>query len=200
MRCPFCSADKDCLKVIDSRTCEGGRAVRRRRCCQTCRKRFTTYERVETNLRMHVVKRDGSRVPWERGKIIAGLERACYKRPVEADQIQKLVEDVEEEVYRRFDKEVPSSEIGRLVIDRLRWLDQVAYVRFASVYRRFRTLEELVAEAQTIIAAKRLESPGQGTLFVEPVPAASEPPPAKRRGRSKGARAAAGAGSPALET
>jgi hypothetical protein len=97
-----------------------------------------------------------------------GLERACYKRPVEATQLQQIVDDVEDEIFRGHDKEVPSSVIGRLVTDKLRRLDQVAYVRFASVYRQFKTLEDLVQEAQTVIDAQRYEVPGQGRLFVEP--------------------------------
>src|SRR6267378_2069139 len=108
MRCPFCNAEKESLKVIDSRTCEGGRAIRRRRECLACEKRFTTYERIEEQVRLTVVKKDGSRVPWERGKILVGLERACYKRPVEAETLQGAVDEVEEEIFKTFDKEVPS--------------------------------------------------------------------------------------------
>jgi transcriptional repressor NrdR len=171
MRCPYCDADKDKLKVIDSRACEGGRSIRRRRQCLQCDKRFTTYERVEENIRLIVVKKDGTRVPFDRGKIVQGLERACYKRPVKIEDIHRLVDEVEEEIQRGYDKEVPSAVIGELVTDRLRRLDQVAYVRFASVYREFKTLEELVAEAHAVIDAQRYDSPGQGRLFVEtPVP------------------------------
>ena len=167
MRCPFCDADKESLKVIDSRTCEGGRAVRRRRQCLQCNKRFTTYERIEENVRISVIKKDGSRIPWDRNKILIGLERACYKRPVVAADIQRIVDEVEEEVFKTHDKEVPSSAIGQLVTERLRRLDQVAYVRFASVYKRFKTLEELVDEAKAVIAAKQFEDPTQGRLFLE---------------------------------
>ena len=95
MRCPFCNADKDHLKVIDSRTGEGGRAIRRRRRCLNCKKRFTTYERIEENIRLTVVKKDGSRVPFDRQKLLTGLERACYKRPVKLDQLQQIVDEVE---------------------------------------------------------------------------------------------------------
>jgi len=172
MRCPFCNADKDHLKVIDSRTGEGGRAIRRRRRCLNCKKRFTTYERIEENVRLTVVKKDGTRVPFDRQKLLTGLERACYKRPVKLDQLQQIVDEVEEEVHRGFDKEVPSQRIGELVIDRLRRLDQVAYVRFASVYRRFKTLDDLVQEAQAVLDAKRFEDPSQGRLFLE-----TSPPP-----------------------
>jgi len=170
MRCPFCNADKDHLKVIDSRTGEGGRAIRRRRRCLNCKKRFTTYERIEENIRLTVVKKDGTRVPFDRQKLLTGLERACYKRPVKLDQLQQIVDEVEEEVHRGFDKEVPSQRIGELVIERLRRLDQVAYVRFASVYRRFKTLDDLVQEAQAVLDAKRFEDPTQGRLFLETPP------------------------------
>src|SRR5213078_1750473 len=105
MRCPYCEAEKESLKVIDSRTCEGGKAIRRRRECLKCKKRFTTYERIEEQMRLTVVKKDGSRVPWERAKILEGLERACYKRPVEAEALQHAIEEVEEEIFKAFDKE-----------------------------------------------------------------------------------------------
>ena len=115
-----------------------------------------------------MVKKDGSRVPWDRAKMLQGLERACYKRPVQAGDLQAAVEEVEDEIFKAFDKEVPSSEIGRLVTEKLRRIDQVAYVRFASVYRQFKTLEELVNEAQAVIDARHFDLPGQGRLFVEP--------------------------------
>ena len=174
MRCPFCDADKDHLKVIDSRTGEGGRAIRRRRRCLNCKKRFTTYERIEENVRLTVIKKDGTRVPFDRQKVLTGLERACYKRPVKLEQLQRIVEEVEEEVHRNYDKEVPSPVIGELVTERLRRLDQVAYVRFASVYKRFKTLDDLVQEAQAVLDAKRFEDPSQGRLFIEPP--ATQPP------------------------
>jgi transcriptional repressor NrdR len=167
MRCPFCDAEKDSLKVIDSRSCEGGRAIRRRRQCVKCSKRFTTYERVETNLRLTVIKRDGSRVPWDRNKILNGLERACFKRPIKLEELHRIVDEVEEEVHKAHDKEVPTSAIGELVTEKLRRLDQVAYVRFASVYRRFKTLEDLVQEARAVIDAQHYDVPGQGRLFKE---------------------------------
>jgi transcriptional repressor NrdR len=167
MRCPFCHADKESLKVIDSRTCDGGRSIRRRRECSNCTKRFTTYERIEENIRLTVVKRDGSRVPWDRNKIITGLERACFKRPVPEGEIMRLADEVEEEIFKSHDREVSTNAIGQLVVDKLRRLDQVAYVRFASVYRQFKTLEELVEEARAVLDAKRFEDPSQGRLFVE---------------------------------
>lgn len=168
MRCPYCEADKESLKVIDSRACEDGRAIRRRRRCTRCKRRFTTYERIEDPARIIVVKKDGRRVPWDRGKILRGLERACFKRAVPQSELTRIVEEVEEEVFKEGDREVPSQEIGELVIERLRRLDQVAYVRFASVYRQFRTLEEMVDVAKSVLDAKRFEEdPKQGRLFVE---------------------------------
>jgi len=167
MRCPFCNADKDKSTVMDGRTCEGGRAIRRRRECLHCNKRFTTYERIEEPIRLMVIKRDGRRVPWDRQKLLSGLERACFKRPVPDAEMLRIVDEVEEEIYRTHDREVQSSLIGELVTDKLKRVDQVAYVRFASVYKRFKTLEELVDEARAVIDAKRFEDPEQGRLFVE---------------------------------
>lgn len=166
MQCPFCEAEKERLKVIDSRTCEGGKAIRRRRLCLQCGKRFTTYEKIEQNIRLSVVKKDGRRMPWDQKKIYLGLERACFKRPVAQGDIQRIVDEVEEEIFKTFDREVPSGAVGRLVTDRLRRVDQVSYVRFASVYKQFKTLEELVDEAKAVIDARRFEDPSQGQLFV----------------------------------
>src|SRR3954447_6050717 len=168
MRCPFCHAEKESLKVIDSRTCDGGRSIRRRRECMNCSKRFTTYERIEENIRLTVVKRDGRRVPWDRNKIVTGLERSCFKRPVPESELLRVADEVEDEVFKAHDREVLSTFIGQLVSDKLRRLDQVAYVRFASVYRQFRTLEELVDEAKAVLDAQRFEDPSQGRLFIEP--------------------------------
>jgi transcriptional repressor NrdR len=204
MRCPFCDADKESLKVIDSRACEGGRAIRRRRECENCSKRFTTYERIEQQVKLTVVKKDGRRVPWDRSSILSGLERACFKRPVPESELTRIVDEVEEEVFATFDREVPTSAIGQLVIDHLRRVDQVAYVRFASVYRQFKTLEDLVAEARAVLDARRYEDPGQGRLFIDdsaahpgnggnghestaPAPAAQPPTPAPRKRRGKAA-------------
>ena len=169
MRCPFCDADKDQLKVIDSRSCDGGTAIRRRRECVNCAKRFTTYEKIERPVRLMVVKKDGRRVPWDKAKILTGLERACFKRPVPEAEIIRIADEVEDEVFNAHDREVHTDVIGRLVTDRLRRVDQVAYVRFASVYKQFKTLEELVDEARAVIDARRYDDPpGQGRLFVEP--------------------------------
>ena len=125
MRCPFCNADKEKLKVIDSRTCEGGRAIRRRRECTDCTKRFTTYERIEQPIRLMVVKKDGRRVPWDKAKILAGLERACFKRPVPETELLRIADEVEDEVFNAHDREVQTAVIGQLVTDRLRRVDQV---------------------------------------------------------------------------
>jgi transcriptional repressor NrdR len=167
MRCPFCDAEKESLKVIDSRACEGGRAIRRRRACEHCSKRFTTYERIEQHAKLFVVKKDGRRVPWDRARILSGLERACFKRPVPESELIRITDEVEDEIFANFDREVPTDAIGQLVIDHLRRMDQVAYVRFASVYRQFKTLEELVTEARAVLDARRYEVPGQGRLFID---------------------------------
>jgi transcriptional repressor NrdR len=195
MRCPFCDADKESLKVIDSRACEGGRAIRRRRECENCSKRFTTYERIEQQIKLTVIKKDGRRVPWDRANIVNGLERACFKRPVPESELLRIVDEVEESVFATFDREVPTSAIGQLVIGHLRRVDQVAYVRFASVYRQFRTLEELVDEARAVLDARRFEDPGQGRLFIEAAqrnggnghetPAKNKDESTKRRGKIK---------------
>jgi transcriptional repressor NrdR len=173
MRCPFCEAEKESLKVIDSRTCDSGKAIRRRRQCLACKKRFTTYEKVEQNIRLSVIKKDGRRTPWDQKKVYSGLERACFKRPVGPDELQKIVEEVEEEIFKTFDREVQSGVVGRLVTERLRRVDQVAYVRFASVYKQFKTLEELVDEAKAVIEARRYDDPSQGVFWEAPKPAAA---------------------------
>src|ERR1700710_313540 len=115
MRCPFCDAEKESLKVIDSRACDGGRALRRRRECLKCTKRFTTYEKIEEPVRVMVVKKDGRRLPWDRNKILRGLERACFKRPVPEGDLVRIMDEVEEEIFRTHDREVQSSLIGQLV-------------------------------------------------------------------------------------
>lgn len=166
MQCPFCEAEKERLKVIDSRTCEGGKAIRRRRQCLQCGKRFTTYEKIEPNVRLSVVK-DGRRMPWDQKRVYQGLERACFKRPVPESDLQRIVDEVEEEIFKTYDREVPTEAVGRLVMGRIRRVDQVAYVRFASVYKQFKTLEDLVEEAKAVIEARQFEDPSQGVLFVD---------------------------------
>jgi transcriptional repressor NrdR len=189
MRCPFCQSEKSELKVIDSRTADAGRSIRRRRECLHCHKRFTTYERVEDPVRLTVIKKDGQRVPWSREKLLQGLERACFKRPVPEIELHRIVDEVEEEARRQHDREVPSGFIGEQVIERLRRVDKVAYVRFASVYRKFQTLEELVSEAQAVLDLRRFEDPTQGKLFIEEKARIAPPAPAPpANGRKRGRR------------
>jgi transcriptional repressor NrdR len=163
MKCPYCDANKD--KVIDSRASEGGAAIRRRRECLACGKRFTTYEHIEEKPRLTVIKKDGTRVPYDRQKVLGGLRSACYKRPISAEQINQAVDEVEEVIFRRFDREVAALEIGRTLAERLKQLDQVAYVRFASVYKQFRDLDDLLEEVRDVIESSDNAPPGQGMLF-----------------------------------
>lgn len=149
LRCPFCMEDDD--KVIDSRSSDAGRTIRRRRQCLSCERRFTTYEKTNDGFKLTVIKRDQSRVPYERDKIIGGLEKACYKRPVPAAYIQKIADKAEENIFKRFDKEVPSTEIGEQVMRYLRAVDKIAYIRFASIYRNFGSALELIEEVQRAI-------------------------------------------------
>ena len=148
MRCPFCKRDDS--KVLDSRESAEGTVTRRRRECLGCHKRFTTYERVEELMPL-VVKKDGRREPYDREKLISGLQKAVEKRPVSMDQLEALVAEVEARVLERGEKEVPSSLLGEEVMRRLRTLDQVAYVRFASVYRSFRDIEEFMDELKGLL-------------------------------------------------
>ena len=141
MKCPYCQQDND--KVIDSRSSQDGYAIRRRRQCLACERRWTTYERLEESP-LKVVKKDGSRSPFERSKIRRGLARACEKRPISDEQIDAIICEVEDDIYRNCGREVPSEYIGEQVIERLRKLDQVAYVRFASVYREFKDVSDFV--------------------------------------------------------
>jgi len=175
--------------VIDSRACDGGRAIRRRRECLKCTKRFTTYEKIEEPVRVMVVKKDGRRLPWDRNKILRGLERACFKRPVPEEELVRIADEVEEEIFRTHDREVQSSLVGQMVIDRLRRVDQVSYVRFASVYRQFKTVEEMIDDAKAVIDAKRFEDPTQGILFVDDLkntkPAVNGESKAPKAGRPK---------------
>lgn len=149
VRCPFCKEDED--KVVDSRSSDAGRVIRRRRQCLACKRRFTTYERTGESFRLHVVKKDKTRVPYEREKVIAGLQKACYKRPVPAERIQQIADRTEEEIFRHYDKEVTSAFIGDCVMKHLRDVDKVAYIRFASVYRDFQDAGELIDEVSRAI-------------------------------------------------
>ena len=175
MRCPYCHDNDD--RVIDSRATDGGKAIRRRRQCNACNERFTTYEHVETSTRLSVVKKDGSRVPYRREKMLEGIQAACYKRPVPIERLTEIVAEVEEELFRRGPREVESLEIGRMLVERLKRLDQVAYLRFASVYMQFKNVDDLIDEAH---AVKRTGQQGkeskQATLFSVPVPEASNEP------------------------
>lgn len=148
MKCPFCHTDND--KVLDTRTSEDGFVVRRRRACNSCGKRFTTYERIETTC-VKVVKRDGSRVPFDREKLRTGLEHACWKRPVSEAQLSTLMAEVESQIDQTFDTEVESRFIGELLMQLLRELDQVAYVRFASVYRQFQDARDFANELKPML-------------------------------------------------
>lgn len=152
MRCPFCGQPDS--KVIDSRASDEGSAIRRRRECLGCEKRFTTYERIE-EIPLVVVKKDGKRQPYNREKLLNGLLKACEKRPVPFDALEHFADRVEKELRNRMDQEVPSAEIGELVMDGLREIDEVAYVRFASVYRQFTDVDKFMQELQTIIRQKK---------------------------------------------
>ncbi len=162
MICPFCNATDD--KVIDSRASEGGRVIRRRRQCLKCGRRFTTYERAEQTNRLTVVKRDGSRVPFDPERVLAGIVAACGKRPVPDAVKRRIVDEVEEELTRDFDREVASSVVGERVMARLREIDPVAYIRFASEHLRIETIQELKAELDDLAARPR-SSPDQQPLF-----------------------------------
>jgi transcriptional repressor NrdR len=141
VQCPYCNADND--KVIDSRSSEAGKVIRRRRECLACSRRFTTYERVEQTARLMVIKRDGRRMPFDRDAILRGIHAACGKRKVPADAQQRVVDEIEEELHREYDREVSAEVIGQRVMAKLRDLDEVAYVRFASEYMKFRSVEEI---------------------------------------------------------
>jgi len=149
MKCPYCQADND--RVIDSRASEDGFATRRRRECLGCKRRYTTYERVERTT-MKVVKKDGARVPFDRNKLKLGLEKACWKRPISDAKLEAIVSDVENNIEANFDSEVESRYVGELVMQQLRELDQVAYVRFASVYRQFEDVQDFVEELKPMLA------------------------------------------------
>ena len=164
MQCPFCKEQRN-DKVIDSRATEGGTVIRRRRECLACKRRYTTYERIEETNRLLVVKKDGSRVPYEREKILSGIRRACWKRPVPVESIEQIVDEVEEEVFRDFDREVPSSHLGNAVADRLRRVDKIAYLRFASLYHEFQVVDDFIQEAKNILDRDKTDVDGQQELF-----------------------------------
>ncbi|WP_026503935.1 transcriptional regulator NrdR [Butyrivibrio sp. NC3005] len=151
MKCPFCGLDNS--RVIDSRPADDNTSIRRRRVCDSCGKRFTTYEKVET-IPLIVIKKDNNRESFDRSKIEAGVLRACHKRPVSAEQITKLVDEVESEIYNLEKKEIYSMTIGEMVMDKIKDLDPVAYVRFASVYREFKDVNTFMDELKNVINNK----------------------------------------------
>lgn len=148
MKCPYCNNSD--TRVIDSRPAEDGASIRRRRSCDECGKRFTTYEKVET-IPLIIIKKDNNREQYDRSKIEAGVLRACYKRPVSADEIKKTVDAVETEIFNREAKEIPSSVVGEVVMEHLKNLDAVAYVRFASVYREFKDVNTFMEELKKVL-------------------------------------------------
>ena len=148
MKCPFCGNDN--TRVVDSRPVDDNTAIRRRRMCDTCGKRFTSYEKVELSPLM-VVKKDQTREQYNRNKIADGVIRACHKRPVSAQQIKDLVDSVETEIYNKGEREIPTTEIGEMVMNRIKALDAVAYVRFASVYREFKDVETFMDEIRKMM-------------------------------------------------
>ena len=151
MKCPYCGYSES--KVIDSRPTEEGSSIRRRRECLSCKKRFTTYETVES-LPMVVVKKDGSRQSFDRRKVLGGMIRACEKRPVSLAELEKIADEIEQELQNGMDREVSTAQIGELVMTRLKKVDEVAYVRFASVYRQFKDIDTFMAELNKLLAEK----------------------------------------------
>ena len=151
MKCPFCSHEN--TRVIDSRPAEDNNSIRRRRVCDECGKRFTTYEKIET-IPLIIIKKDNNREAYDRAKIEAGVLRACHKRPVSAQQITTLVDEVENEIFNREEREIPSGTIGELVMNKLKDLYAVAYVRFASVYREFKDVNTFMDELKSVLNDK----------------------------------------------
>jgi transcriptional repressor NrdR len=148
MRCPFCGSDND--RVVDSRTSQDGRSVRRRRECESCKKRFTTYEYVE-DVSLTIIKNDGRREPFDRQKLQRGIELACNKRPISSKKIGSVVDEIEEKLQNLSKTEITSKEVGREVMRRLKELDEVAYVRFASVYHKFKDINEFMDELRGLL-------------------------------------------------
>ena len=148
MKCPYCG--KTDTRVIDSRPADDNSSIRRRRCCDECGKRFTTYEKVET-IPLIVIKKDNTRDQYDRAKIESGILRACYKLPISAADIQKTIDAIETEIFNREEKEIPTSMIGEIVMDKLKELHEVAYVRFASIYREFKDVNTFMSEIKKIL-------------------------------------------------
>lgn len=151
MKCPFCGHKED--KVIDSRSSEEGRSIRRRRECLNCKRRFTTYENIEETSLM-VIKKDGRREPFDRKKILAGIQKACEKRPISTQVLEELTDKVEYTLQSKFGKEVGTNQIGELLMELLHDLDEVAYVRFASVYRQFKDINQFMKELRGLLNHK----------------------------------------------
>ena len=152
MKCPFCNASD--TKVIDSRPADDNSSIRRRRQCETCGKRFTTYEKLET-MPLMVIKKDNSRELYDRSKIEAGILHSCHKRPVSIQQINQMIDEIENQIFTMEDREVETSQIGELVMQKLKQLDEVAYVRFASVYREFKDVNTFMEELGKLLENKR---------------------------------------------
>ncbi|MFH1093227.1 MAG: transcriptional regulator NrdR [Candidatus Omnitrophota bacterium] len=152
MKCPFCANIED--KVVDSRISSEGDTIRRRRECLKCQRRFTTYEYIEKTTLM-IIKKDGRREPFDRNKILSGFLRACEKRPVSMETIEEVVDSIERSLQKNYDKEVVSSDIGELVMNRLHGIDEVAYVRFASVYRQFKDINQFLGELKDLLNKRR---------------------------------------------
>ena len=151
MKCPFCNHEN--TRVIDSRPAEENNSIRRRRVCDECGKRFTTYEKVET-IPLIIIKKDNNREAYDRAKIESGVLRACHKRPVSAAQITKLVDEVENEIFNLEERGIPSDIVGEILMRKLKALDEVAYVRFASVYREFKDLNTFMDELKNVMAGR----------------------------------------------
>ena len=151
MRCPYC--ENPDTKVIDSRPTEEGHAIRRRRGCESCGKRFTTYEKVEESIIM-IIKKDGRREAFDRGKVMNGIVKACEKRPVSIAEIERIVDEIERGLNNMMEKEIDSTFIGELIMDQLKKVDEVAYVRFASVYRQFTDVNTFIKEIEKLIGNK----------------------------------------------
>jgi transcriptional repressor NrdR len=149
MRCPFCKKEND--KVVDSRTVNDGVVIRRRRECEACSRRYTTYERIE-EIPLYVIKKDQRREVYERSKALAGIHKACEKRPVPVEEQDKIIEELEKMLHEKFEKEVPTRAIGEFIMQRLAKVDQIAYVRFASVYRDFQDVGHFMKEIKSLLA------------------------------------------------
>ncbi len=152
MKCPFCANIED--KVVDSRISSEGETIRRRRECLKCQRRFTTYEYIEKTTLM-IIKKDGRREPFDRNKILSGFLRACEKRPVSMETIEEVVDSIERSLQKKYDKEVLSSDIGELVMNQLHGIDEVAYVRFASVYRQFKDINQFLGELKDLLNKRK---------------------------------------------